>query len=156
MLLIKISIAALKFGMLKMDNNKEIVFDENEWLDFEGETGPYVQYTYCRLNSVVKKAGKQTKKPDYSLLNTIEDNILLKLIAKEKDVISEAAKSYKPSLVARYVLELAQKTNEYYHKHQILKSDDKIKTTRLKLFEKISEVIKRDLLILGIECPQEM
>lgn len=152
----KVSIGALKYGMLKMDNNKEIIFDENEWLDFEGETGPYIQYTYCRLNSLAKKAENADVEIDYSILSTNEDNVLLKLLDKEKDTIIESAKSYKPSTIARYVLELAQKTNEYYHKHQVLKSDEKTKNARLLLLDRIKKTIKRDLLLLGIECPEEM
>jgi arginyl-tRNA synthetase len=154
-----ISKGALKFGMLKIDNNKEIVFDEDEWLDFEGETGPYIQYTYCRLKSIERKdenESKQKIKIQYSELSTIEDKAMLSIISQEQKIIIEAAKNYKPSTIARYLLDLCQKTNEYYHKHQILKTEDKTKYARLALLKRITEIIKRDSELLGIEMPVEM
>lgn len=155
-----ISNSALKFGMLKMDNNKEIVFDEEEWLDLEGETGPYILYACARINSIIRKAKEQDihaeKRINFSLLDTKEDSEILRLLQKEAQVIEESANSYKPSVIARYLIELSQKANEYYHKNQIIQENHELMKARLLLLSRIKETIKRCLDLLGIKTVEEM
>jgi len=152
--------SALKFGMLKIDNNKEIIFDEQEWLDLEGETGPYILYACARINSVITKAKLQgvnvSQRINFSVLNTTEDTTLLRILEKEHRIIEEAATNFKPSVVARYVLELAQKFNEYYHKNQIIQENHDLLKARLFLLFKIKETIERCMNLLGIKTLEEM
>lgn len=148
--------AALKFGMLKYDNNKEIIFSEDKWLDVEGETGPYVAYSYARVNSILKKVEKTKSKPNLSLLNTEEDKLLLRSIELSHEIILEAARNNKPSIIARHVLDLCQKSNEYYHKHQVLKAENNVKNARIVLLKKVAETIKEEMFLLGIQLPEEM
>jgi arginyl-tRNA synthetase len=149
---------ALIFGMLKVDNNTEIIFDEEQWLSLEGETGPYIQYTYARINSILEKADMDVsvEKADLSLLNTPEDTELLRLIAQEQEIQSEAAQKYKPHLIARYVLQLAQTLNGYYHKHHINSAEDDVKLARITLFLAVKDVLKRNCTLLAIPTPEQM
>ncbi|MFA6072760.1 MAG: arginine--tRNA ligase [Candidatus Woesearchaeota archaeon] len=152
--------SALKFGMLKIDNNKEIVFDEEEWLDLEGETGPYILYACARINSIISKAKEQnehvSQRINFSLLETKEDIELLRLLEKEEQLIDESANNCKPSIIGRYALEIAQKVNEYYHKNQIIQSDHDLMKARLFLVSRAQETIKRTLGLLGIKTLEEM
>jgi arginyl-tRNA synthetase len=152
--------SALKFGMLKMDNNKEILFDEEEWLDLEGETGPYILYSVARINSIIRKCAAKdihaSKRINYELLGTREDAEILRILDREKKTIEDAASSYKPSLVARYLIELSQKANEYYHKNQIIQDDIELMKARLLLLSTINESLKLCLLLLGIKTVEEM
>lgn len=147
--------AALKFGMLKVDMNTEIVFDEEEWLDFEGETGPYLLYTYARLKSILRKDEGESE-ADLSRLDTSEDKQLLGHLDQRWDVLVDAARQYKPTIVARYALKLAQLANEYYHKHHVLKAEPTVRAARVKLLESVAETLKDVLKPLGIETLEEM
>ncbi|MFH1589549.1 MAG: arginine--tRNA ligase [archaeon] len=152
----KIGLGALKFGMLSQDNNRVITFNLNEWLLFEGETGPYVQYAHARINSILKKAKYDLGKVDYAVLKSEEEQDLIKRLESYPLVVSDAADHYKPSLVARYVMELAQSFNEFYHKHPVLKADDELKGARLALILAVKQVLRNGLDLLGIEAPNEM
>jgi arginyl-tRNA synthetase len=152
--------SALKFGMLKIDNNREIIFDENEWLDLEGETGPYILYAYARINSIIRRAKEKdlhvSQRINFSLLKTNSDIEVLRLLEKEQLLIDEAGNNYKPSVIARYVLELAQKLNEYYHINQIIQEDHELTKARLFLLSRIHDSIKRCLNLLGLGVVEEM
>ncbi|MGV8162664.1 MAG: arginine--tRNA ligase [Candidatus Nanoarchaeia archaeon] len=152
--------SALKFGMLKIDNTREIIFDETEWLDLEGETGPYILYAVARINSIIRKAKEKdihsTQRIDFSLLNTKDDAEMLRLLEKEQLLIEEAGNNYKPSVIARYALELAQKLNEYYHVNQIIQEDHELSKSRLFLLSRMRDSIKRCLELLGIGIVEEM
>jgi arginyl-tRNA synthetase len=152
--------SSLKFGMLKIDNNREIVFDEDEWMDLEGETGPYVLYSCARINSIIRKAKEQdvhvSNRINFSLLDTKEDSQMLRLLEKEEQIIEESAANYKPSVVARYVIELAQKVNEYYHKNQIIQENSELMKARLLLLHRVKETIEQNFKLLGIKTLEEM
>jgi arginyl-tRNA synthetase len=146
--------------MLKIDNNREIVFDEDEWMDLEGETGPYVLYSCARINSIIRKAKEQdvhvSNRINFSLLDTKEDSQMLRLLEKEEQIIEESAANYKPSVVARYVIELAQKVNEYYHKNQIIQENSELMKARLLLLHRVKETIEQNFKLLGIKTLEEM
>lgn len=142
--------------MLKYEPKTSFVYDAQESISLEGETGPYIQYTYARICSLLDKAGGTSSKADYSTLDTIEDAEVFRVLMKEKVVQEEAAINYKPQLIARYVLELAQITNAYYHKHQINSASENVKNARLKLFSYVGEVIQRNCTLLAIDVVQEM
>jgi arginyl-tRNA synthetase len=147
---------ALKFSLLKIDNNKVIVFDIQESLDFEGETGPYVQYTHARIASILKKHGKKSAKIDYALLKEPEERNMLNKLQEFEKITVEAGLQYKPSLVARYLIELAQEFNEYYHKHNILKAEEETKKARIVLCRAVQKTLAEGLDLLNITALDEM
>lgn len=152
-----IGMGALRFFILKFDPAKDMVYNPKESVSFEGETGPYVQYTHARICSVERKASESDAEgPDYSALNTIEDKKLLNLLEQEKACFIDAVSNYKPSAITRYLLDLSQAVNEYYHKHPILKAESGVRDARLKLFSKARETIARNLALLEIQAPEEM
>ena len=156
----QVALAAMKFSMLNQDNNKTIVFDTNKALDFEGETGPYIQYAHARICSILRKSGIKVenliKDANLSLLKEKEETELIKLLGKFPDVVENAAASYKPSLIARYLLDLSQSFNEFYHIHQILKEKEELRNARILLIDSVRQVLKSGLNLLGIESPERM
>ena len=153
----QIGIGALVFNDLKHNKIKDIVFDLDEVLRFDGETGPYVQYTYVRICSLLNKAGidiNSIKKINY-MYN--EDEVkLVKLLDKFESVIYEAAESYEPSVLARYIIDVASSFSTFYNNNPILVEDKDIKEARLLLVNSSGIVIKKGLSLLGIEVPTKM
>jgi len=150
-----IGIGALKFFMLRTDVSKDMTYNPKESISFEGETGPYVQYAYARIASILRKYGKKVKKSvDFSCLGK-DEKLLLVMLMKYPDIINQA-KDYKPSVVCRYLLDLSQAFNEYYHKIPILKAKDPKKSTRILFIYCIQSVLKSGLAILDIETLEEM
>jgi len=154
---LKISLAGLKFDMLKQDNGRLIVFDIDKALSFEGFTGPYLLYTNARINSILKKSKTgATKKIDYKLLKEQEEKTLIFKLAKFPLAIEESAQSYEPSVLAKYLFELANDFNNYYHKHPVLQAKPEVSQARLNLINSVSLVLKEGLGLLGIEVLAEM
>ena len=151
----KIFTSAIKFDMLIQDPNKVIVFDVEKALNFEGETGPYVQYTHARICSILKKV-KSVGKADTSLLVRKEEEKLITLLSNFPKVVSEAAESYKPSLVARYLIDLSQRFNEFYTKCQIVKTDKEVRDARVLLIKSVKQVLENGLDLLSIVAPKQM
>jgi len=152
-----IALSAIKFYMLKFDNVTSFIYDPEESLSFEGETGPYVQYAHARISSILKKHNKKIpKKINYSLLKTKEDEKLISLLPKFPETTKKSAKSYKPHLLARYLLDISQAFNEFYHACPILQSDEDTKKARLNLILAVQQVLKNGLNLLGIEAPEAM
>ncbi|HJX05659.1 MAG TPA: arginine--tRNA ligase, partial [Candidatus Nanoarchaeia archaeon] len=151
-----ISMGALKFFILKYDPMKDFTYNPEESISFEGETGPYVQYAHARICSIFKKVKKfepEKIKPVFS--HDLEFK-LIKILSDFKNVVREAAENYKPSLVARYALELAQAFNEFYHECPVLKAEKKVMESRLALIFCVKQVLKNALDLLGIKAPEEM
>jgi len=153
----QIGLGALKFMMLKTDPKKDMLFNPEESISFEGETGPYLQYTHARICSILaKEDGTIKSKVDFSLLNEkVEQNLINQLFLFQ-ETVEEAAEQYKPSLVARYLLELTQTFNEFYHKCPVIQAEQNLKEARLLLIDRTRQVIKEGLLLLGIESPERM
>jgi len=148
----KIAIAAIKYAMLKNDNEKNIIFSWEHSLNFEGESGPYLQYSYARARSILRKS--KSKKP-VKTDNLIEQEIALaKKIAEFPKVVEEAEKHYSPSLLANYSFQLAKTFNEFYHACKVLGDD--CEGLRLKLVEAFAITIKNSLALLGIDVMEEM
>jgi len=153
----KIAVSALKFGMINQDNNKTIIFNLKDWLSFEGETGPYLQYTHARICSVLRRYGKKIMKVNTSSLKNREDFEIAKLLSEFNDIIEESAKNYKPSLLCRYLLDLAQKFNNYYRYYPIMREEnEELRKARLMLSVCVKEVLKNGLNLLGIDAIEEM
>ena len=173
-----IGLGALKFHILKFDNVTSFIYNPEESLSFEGETGPYCQYAFARICSLLKKADEERlfevkffeknarfnytfaktllKNTDLSLLKTEHEIKLLNLIKDFPEVIEHASRNYKPSLVARYALDLAQKFNEFYHSCQILKEESELRNARILLAIAVRQVLENALKLLNIDVCDEM
>ena len=149
-----IAYGAVKFTILKVSADKNIVFDIEKALSFEGETAPYIQYAYARANSIIKKAKLQ--KGDYSALNSTQEKALISKLAEFPEVVKTTIQSLKPHLIANYSLELAKNFNEFYHACQVLNEQEQIKNARLGLVLATKQVLKNALSLLGIEVPDLM
>ncbi len=147
-----IAIAALKYSMLKQDTNKSIVFDKHEALRFEGDTGPYLLYSYARAKSILEKAKYSNKKFDVSL-DEKEVNLILEL-SKFPDVVLQSYNNLEPHSIANYANHLAQTFNEFYHSNQVIGSDNE--QFRLVLVDCFSQVLKNALYLLGIPVIERM
>lgn len=154
----QVGIGAVIFDDLYNGRIKDIVFSWDRMLNFDGETGPYVQYTHARACSVLKKAGydKKAENIDYSVLTDYAAADVCKTIALFNDKIKEAANRYEPSVIARYLVDVAQSFNKFYHDNIILADDENVKNARLALVDAVRTVIKSGLAILGIDAPEQM
>ncbi len=147
-----VAIGALKYNDLKRDPKTDIIFDWNEILNMEGNSGPYLQYTVARTNSVLVKA-KGVKGSSQSDLNN-EELSILRTLTRFSEVIAGAAKNYSPNLLANYLYDLASKYNAFYNKHKIIGSDNE--EFRLSLTSSTGQVLKNGLGLLGISAPERM
>ena len=152
----QVGIGAIKFNDLYNGRIKDIEFSWERMLNFEGETGPYVQYTYARCASVLRKADINYNEPNFELLTNEDEFSLIKTLAQFPEKIKEAADKLEPSVVSRYVMLVAQAFNRFYHNNTILKAEDGLKAARLALTECAKITIAQALQLLGIETPEEM
>ncbi len=150
---LKIAIAAIKYSMLKQGANKAIIFDKHEALEFEGNTGPYLLYSYARASSILRKVKDSKKKVEVFDLSKEETALLTKL-QNYPIVVKQAYEQLAPNLVANYVFELAQMFNEFYHANSVIGSREE--AFRLKLIEAFRNVLKSALNLLGIQELEEM
>ena len=156
-----VGLGALKYFILKVDARKNMLFNPEESIDFNGNTGPFIQYTYARIKSILRKAGEQNitipaQLGDDAPLNDKE----IELIQKLNDfgvAVADAGQNYNPSGIANYCYELTKQFNQFYHDYSILGADsDAEKVTRLVLAKNIAKVIKEGMALLGIEVPERM
>jgi arginyl-tRNA synthetase len=153
-----LGLGALKYFILKVDPKKTMLFDPKESIDFNGNTGPFIQYTHARIKSILRKAKEQNINAEFSSasLNPIEIEII-KMLNNFPVKISEAGTAHSPALVANYCYELAKEFNHYYHEVSILKeSDFAIRSQRLILIDSIAKILSRGMGILGISLPERM
>lgn len=151
-----VGLGALKYFMLKVDPKKKMLFNPKESIDFNGNTGPFIQYTYARIQSLLAKAEYQEQKiSDYEINDSEKD--LMMNIFNFKDVVSKAAESLSPALVANYIYELVKSYNSFYQNNPILKQDDVVaKQFRLELSALTGKTIKKGLALLGIGTVDRM
>ncbi len=152
----QVGVGAVLFGVLYNSRIKDMVFSFDKVLNFEGETGPYVQYTYARCNSLFEKCGDIGEEIDYSGLDNEECRAIVGLIEKYPEIIKESAKKYEPSVVTRYVVDLSQAFNKFYFEHKVKGEAEGIKNARLLLTKATGQVVASALSLLGIETPQKM
>ena len=152
----QVGIGAILFNDLYNQRIKDVVFDWDKILNFDGETGPYVQYTYARAASVLRKIGEINNSMDYSALADEASMELLKEIEKYPSVIKDASEKFEPSVIARYSVDLAQSFNKFYHDCQINVEDSNIKNTRANIVAITKAILKDALGLLGISCPEQM
>ena len=152
-----VGIGAVKFQELYNNRIKDYVFDWDEVLNFDGETGPYVQYTYARAKSVLRKAGVDEIKPlNIEKITSDEEFILVKKLAEFENVVVRAKEKYEPSLITRHLTEIAKSFNKFYNSSKIMVEDEKLKEERLALAYATSIVIKTALGLLGIKTVEKM
>ena len=156
-----VGLGALKYFILKVDARKNMLFNPEESIDFNGNTGPFIQYTYARIRSILRKAAAQgiaipTAVADNAPMNEKE----IALIQKMNDfgaAVAQAGVDYSPSGIANYCYELTKEFNQFYHDYSILSADtEDEKTTRLVLAQNVAKVIKNGMELLGIEVPERM
>jgi arginyl-tRNA synthetase len=159
----QVGIGAVIFNELSNNRIKDYVFSWDKVLDFNGETGPYVQYTYARCASVLRNAGeqavakameKETLSPEYLIGESAYQ--LARLLYKLPQVIEEAGNKYEPSIVTRHIVDLAQSFNRFYHDEHILVDNEEEKLSKLALVMATKTAIKNGLALLGMEAPERM
>ncbi len=151
-----IGMGALKYFLLKVDPKKRLLFDPNESVDFQGHTGPFIQYTHARIRSVLNRANIIEGHNSYSNL-AAEERDLIVILTQFPDVIKSAAEAYSPAVIANYVYEVAKIYNKFYHEKSILQAEDESsKQFRLRLSAASGKVINKGMKLLGIEVPERM
>ena len=151
-----IGLGALKYYILKVDPKKKIAFNPQESIDFQGNTGPFIQYTYARIQSILRKAGELPALPTTGELHAKEKE-LIKQLSLFASVVQQAADTYSPALIANYVYELVKEFNSFYQNVSILGEEDPVKRAlRIHLSRKVGEVIATGFDLLGIEVPERM
>jgi arginyl-tRNA synthetase len=152
----RISIAAIKFSILKQSIGKDIIFDPEKSLSFEGDSGPYIQYTYVRAKSILKKAEEAGISKKVKASVDVETTRVEKLLHTFPLVVERARLDLAPNYIATHLLDLASEFNAYYAKTKIINPDDDASSYRVALTEAVSWVLKNGLWLLGIEVPERM
>ncbi len=156
----RLSLGAIKYGMLSSDPNKEIIFDPELWTSFEGNTGPYLMYSYARTRSILTKAGTcalTLEKKSFDSLSKTEEYDLLSKMYDFNDAVRHSIEQHKPSVLAHYLYELSKCFNRFYVNVSVLKAEtEDLKRARLNLLEGFSIVLKEGLRLLGITPPERM
>ncbi|MGD0341085.1 MAG: arginine--tRNA ligase [Bacteroidales bacterium] len=157
----KVGLGALKYFILKVDPKKNMTFNPTESIDFNGNTGPFIQYTYARIKSVFRKADQTAISSDpnnYTGIKASEKEMsLIRLLRRFTDIVSEAASGYSPALIANYCYELSKEYNQFYHDFSILGEPDPARRNfRLDLSKVTSEILYSGMNLLGIEMPERM
>lgn len=153
----QVGIGAVIFNDLYNSRIKDVVFSWERMLNFDGETGPYVQYTHARACSILKKAGSTaTTDVDFSLLEDAASTAVCKLLADYPAKIAEAAAKLEPYILTRHLVDLAQAFNKFYHDNPILNSEEATKNARLAVVSAVEIVLKNGLALLGIQAPEQM
>ncbi len=156
-----VGLGALKYFILKVDPRKNMTFDPKESIDFNGNTGPFIQYTYARINSLRKKSAEQTSTSPQSFNLNLDmndkENDLIRILYRFPEVVKEAAETFNPSLVANYIYDLSKEYNQFYHEYSILKAETPdLVSFRLVLSECTGRVINFGMYLLGIDVPERM
>jgi arginyl-tRNA synthetase len=152
-----IGLGALKYYMLKVDPKKSMMFNPEESVDFAGNTGPFIQYTYARIQSIIRKANFDFDLPSAIEILHPKEKELIKLIELYPEVIQDAAKNHSPALVANYTYDLVKEYNSFYQTVSILGEENSSKKVfRVQLSKKVADTIKSAFQLLGIEVPERM
>ncbi len=148
---------ALKYFLLKVDPKKRLLFDPNESVDFQGHTGPFIQYTHARIRSVLARAEYDARKRLEMGALAPEERDLILILSQFPETISQAASGHSPAVIANYVYELAKSFNKFYHERSILSAEDEqTRQFRLQLSSASAKVIRKSMNLLGIEVPERM
>lgn len=156
-----IALGALKYFMLKVDPKKNMLFNPEESIDFNGNTGPFIQYTYARIRSVIRKANDNGIELNEELSEQIalsdKEKELIKSLSLFPSVVKEAGDAYSPAVIANYIYALVKEFNQFYHDHSILgEQDDAVRNFRLVLSKTIANTVQTGMSLLGIKVPERM
>ncbi len=154
-----VGLGALKYFLLKVDPRKNMTFNPKESIDFNGNTGPFIQYTYARIRSVLRRADEAGfERVDYSHVEPNDKEIsLIQLLADYPSTVADAGSSYSPALIANYAYDLVKEYNQFYHDYSILREEDAaVRSLRLALSEATSRVVRSAMSLLGIRVPERM
>ncbi|MGM9841873.1 MAG: arginine--tRNA ligase [Candidatus Limisoma sp.] len=155
-----IGLGALKYFILKVDPRKNMTFNPKESIDFNGNTGPFIQYTYARIQSVLRKAAEAGVERSYdaeSVTPGDKEIALVQRLADFADIVAEAGRNYSPALIANYAYDLVKEYNQFYHDYQIMReSDQNVRAFRLDLSEAVGNAVRRAFWMLGIDVPERM
>jgi arginyl-tRNA synthetase len=155
-----VGMGALKYFLLKVDPRKNMTFNPKESIDFNGNTGPFIQYTYARIRSVLRRAAEEglDTVTDYSAVVPNEkETTLVQRLADFPSVVQEAGRAYSPALIANYTYDLVKEYNQFYHDCSILREEDgAVRAMRLELSRQTARVIKTAMSLLGIQVPERM
>jgi arginyl-tRNA synthetase len=155
-LLEAVAFAAIKYGYLKYDRNTKIFFDLEETIAIEGNTGPYLQYAYARIKSILEKAGDFDIEPPLKLTEPSEQT-LIRYLMHYNETVGMAARDFRPSAITNYLFELSQKFNTFYDQVSVMNAEtEELKKQRLNLLLAVSTTIKHGLGLLGIETVEKM
>ncbi len=154
-------LGALKYFILKVDPRKNMMFDPKESIDFNGNTGPFIQYTHARICSVLRKAAEMgitlPNKLNEDLQISDTEGMLIQSLASYPDVVAQAGKEFSPALIANYIYDLVKQFNSFYHDFSILKEgNEDVRAFRLLLSKSVAKVVKSGMGLLGIEVPERM
>ena len=154
-------LGALKYFILKVDPRKNMMFDPKESIDFNGNTGPFIQYTHARICSVLRKAAEMgitlPNKLNEDLQISDTEGMLIQSLASYPDVVAQAGKEFSPALIANYIYDLVKQFNSFYHDFSILKEENEdVRAFRLLLSKSVAKVVKSGMGLLGIEVPERM
>lgn len=152
----EVGIGAIKYRNLSQERKSDIVFNWDEMLNLKGNSGPYIQYTYARLKSILRKADALPKKPDFMLLLTESEKSVMRHLLYFTDAIERAAKQYETNVITEYLFKLANTLNYLYEKDPILKAPKPLRENRLNLIHAATIVLKNGLALLGIKTPERM
>ncbi|MBR6630361.1 MAG: arginine--tRNA ligase, partial [Alistipes sp.] len=154
-----VGLGALKYFILKVDPKKTMLFDPRESIDFNGNTGPFVQYTHARIRSIMRKADEAGINTDsYTSAPLLPEEVeLIKALSEYPATVRTAGQQFAPSVVAAYAYDLAKQFNGYYHDHSILKEENEaVRALRLKLASEVARTIRSAMSLLGIAVPERM
>ena len=154
----KVGLGALKYFLLKVDPRKNILFNPEESIDFNGNTGPFLQYTYARIRSVCRRAEEELKSCSFADAKPNEkEQVLIQKIADFPAVVAEAGRNYSPAVIANYCYDLAKEYNQFYHDYPMLKEEDAAtRCLRLNLSQLTARTLKQGVALLGMEMPERM
>jgi len=156
-----VGLGALKYFILKVDPRKNMTFNPKESIDFNGNTGPFIQYTHARIKSVLRKASEQgidcSQPMQTSLAISDKESSLIQLLSEFAVVVKQAGEEFSPALIANYMYDLVKEYNQFYHDFSILREENTdLRQFRLVLSENIASVIKTGMGLLGIDVPERM
>jgi arginyl-tRNA synthetase len=152
-----VGMGALKYFLLKVDPKKNMLFNPEESIDFNGNTGPFLQYTYARIRSVLRRADEQPVADQITAIPNEKEAILIRKVSDFAGTVAEAGRTYSPALIANYCYDLAKEFNQFYHDYSILKEEDaNIKALRLLISAVVARTLKAGVALLGMEMPERM
>lgn len=153
----EVGLGALIYGLLSVDNTKDIVFEMDAALSFEGQTGPYVQNAYVRAGSILRKAGRVPEGPDFTYALSPHEVGLIDLVSRFPAAVEQAAAEYKPLVLANYAYDLARQFHAFYHSDPVLQAEsDRARTGRLHLTSAVRQTLRNSLHLLAIAAPEQM